>query len=184
LRAVITHQPGAKSGLSEFEAWGEGALPLVAAPVPPGNLAAAVAGQEYPKSSASFTSQYDDVKELNDGVSAFAANPRNRWTAYESPNESDWVAIDFGAEKTVGRVDLHIYDDGGGVQAPKSYAIQSWDGSRWVEVQNVRKDPAKPAGGKINSATFPALRTSKVCVVFRHNAPARSGLTELEIWAE
>ena len=54
----------------------------------------------------------------------FLPSPLNRWTSYESPNESDWLEIDFGAEKTFSRVELAIYDDRGGVQAPARYDVE------------------------------------------------------------
>jgi hypothetical protein len=184
VRVVLTHRSGARSGLSELEAWGDGPLPVPAAPPPAGNLAAAVAGQGFPKLSASFTSEFDNVNELNDGIIRFTPNPRNRWTSYQSPNASDWVEIDFGVEKRVGRVDLHVYDDRGGVQAPASYAVQTWDGQGWVDVANGRKDPQKPTGGKINTVTFTPVVTRTVRVVFVHQGKSRSGLTELEAWAE
>jgi len=184
LRVVFTHQRGAKSGLSELEAWGDGPLPVVPAPPPAGNLAAAVAGQAFPKVSASFTSEFDNVNELNDGIIRFTPNPRNRWTSYQSPDASDWVEIDFGADQRVGRLDLHVFDDHGGVQAPASYAVQTWDGHVWVAATNPRKDPQKPTGGKINSVTFTPVVTRKIRVVFVHQGKSRSGLTELEAWAE
>ncbi|MGV2337196.1 MAG UNVERIFIED_CONTAM: discoidin domain-containing protein [Planctomycetaceae bacterium] len=58
----------------------------------------------------------------------FAASPHNRWTSYESPNAEDWLELDFGGERKVGRVELLLYDDGGGVQAPESFRIEVWDG--------------------------------------------------------
>ena len=29
----------------------------------------------------------------------------NRWTSYESPNATDWLEVDFGREREVGRVE-------------------------------------------------------------------------------
>ena len=45
---------------------------------------------------------------------AFTPEPRNRWTAYESPNAEDSLEIDLGEPREIGRIDLMLYDDGGG----------------------------------------------------------------------
>src|SRR5207248_4246697 len=39
VRAVFTHRRGAKTGLTEFEAWGDAEPPVAPAPPPAGNLA-------------------------------------------------------------------------------------------------------------------------------------------------
>jgi hypothetical protein len=188
LRAVLTHQPNARSGLTELEAWGSAPLPLTAPPAPKGNLAAAIPGAEFPKVTASYTSRFDKVTELTDGVINFSPEPRNRWTAYESPNASDWIELDFGSEKTVSRLDLYLYDDHGGVQPPKSYTVQVPDeknSDQWIDVPNQRPDPKRPVGGRLNTVTFAApVRTSRIRVLLVHNGKSRSGLTELEAWPD
>ncbi|HEY8506051.1 MAG TPA: discoidin domain-containing protein, partial [Gemmataceae bacterium] len=184
LRAVLTHREGASSGLTEFEAWGSGSLPYRPAPPPAGNLAANPEGKGFPKASASFTSRFDKVEMANDGRSFFTPSPHNRWTAYESPNASDWLEIDFGEPKEVGRVVLHLYDDRGGVQAPRRYVVQFWDGEQWRDVRNAKHEPAEPTGGQVNTATFDRVQTRKVRVMFTHRDKARSGLTEIEVWRE
>jgi hypothetical protein len=184
IRAVFTHAAGGTTGLTEFEAWGEATTPYVAAPSPAGNLALNESGKGYPKASASFTSRFDKVEMVNDGRIIFRPTPHNRWTSYESPNATDWLEIDFGDKKKVGRVELYIYDDGGGVQAPAKYTVQFWDGAAWKDVPEQKKSPVKPAGGAKNTVTFPAVETTKVRVVFTHQGKARSGLTEIEMWRE
>ena len=180
VRVVLTHAPGAKSGISEIEAWGEGKLPVTPAPPPKGNLAL----EPGVKASASFTSRFDKVEEVNDGKVVYAANPRNRWTSYESKEKTDWVELDFGGEKTVGRLTLHLYDDRGGVKAPAAYAIEYWDGQAFKTVANEQRTPKRPAGGRANEASFAPVKTSKARVTFTHAGNARSGLTELEAWGE
>jgi hypothetical protein len=182
VRAVFTHAKGGTTGLTEFEAWGDGSPPVAPAPSPIGNLALNEKGQGYPKASASHTSRFDKVQMVNDGRIFLRPTPHNRWTSYESPNASDWLEIDFGEKKAVGRVELYIYDDGGGVQAPQSYAVQFWDGSAWKDVPEQKKAPEAPAGGVRNTVTFPRVEAAKVRVVFTHKGKARSGLSEIEIW--
>jgi hypothetical protein len=184
IRAVLTHRRDSRSGLSEFEAWGDGELPVEVAPPPKGNLALNVSGAGFPKASASFTSPYDKLEEANDGKILFTPNPRNRWTSFGSKNKTDWLEIDFGEEKAAGRVTLHVFDDRGGVQAPASYTVQYWDGREFQECDRQVKNPKRPADGKVNEVTFLPVKTAKVRVVFTHRGEARSGVTEMEVWGE
>lgn len=185
LRVVLHHTPGQSSGLSEVEAWGSAELPVAVVPPPAGNLAFRRESSDvnsYPRVSASHTSRFDQLSTVNDGRIVFTPTPANRWTSYESPNQSDWLEIDFGHPEKVGRVELYIYDDRGGVQPPADYQIQYLDGDDWRNVAAVVRRPEKPTGGTRNTATFQEVRTSKLRIVFEHQGKARSGLTELEVW--
>jgi hypothetical protein len=182
LRVVLTHRPGSRAGLSEFEVWGDAALPVTPAPAPKDNLALNDGTRPFPKASASHTSRYDQVQFANDGVVNFNPAPNNRWTSYESPGATDWLEIDFGEEKEVDRVELALYDDRGGVQAPKNYAVQSWDGREWRDVRDQKKTPEKPAGGQWNEVRFAKVKARKIRVVFTHAGSARSGVTEILVW--
>jgi hypothetical protein len=184
LRVVFTHRSGARTGLSELEVWGPADRPIAPAPPPVGNLALNPSGNGFPAVSASFTSGFDRVTMANDGVVSFQPNPHNRWTAFQSPNPTDWIEIDFGAEKRVGRVDLSIYDDRGGVRAPASFTIQSWDGTAWRDIPGQTKTPETPVGNNINTVTFKPTRTRKIRAVFTHQAGSRSGVSEIEIWKD
>jgi hypothetical protein len=90
--------------------------------------------------------------------------------------------IDFGAEKEVGRVELAIYDDGGGVQAPERYDVQYWTGTAWQDVTGAKKSPEAPVGGQFNEVRFDGVKTAKVRVVFTHKGKARSGVSEVLVW--
>jgi hypothetical protein len=184
VRAIFTHHGTDRSGLSEFEIWGDSAQSLDPAPPPTGNLAFNPGTQPYPKVSASFTSQFDKIERVNNGLIQFRPNPPDRWTAYESPNASDSLEVDFGGERSIARVELAIYDDRGGVQPPESYEIERWDGSKWLAIEGVEKNPPRPTGGAINEARFPPIKTSKIRVTFKHKGRARSGLSEILVWPE
>jgi hypothetical protein len=184
VRAVFTHGTGGRTGLTEFEVWGDARLPVVPARAPAGNLAFNSGGRPFPRAKASFTSRFDKVEMVNDGVISFNPTPHNRWTSFESPHARDWLEIDFGELKVVGRVELAIYDDRGGVQAPARYDVQFWDGARWQSVADAQKTPDEPAGSQFNEVRFRKVRASKVRVVFTHRGSARSGLSEIFIWPQ
>jgi hypothetical protein len=184
VRVVLHHAKNGKAGLTEFELWGEGALPIEPAANPPGNLAFNPGGKPFPKASASHTSRFDKVEEAIDGKANFSPGPHNRWTAYESPNATDWLDIDFGAAKKFARVELGIYDDRGGVQRPSRYDVQFWDGNAWRDVAEPKKTPEQPTGGMFNEVRFKPVAASKVRIVFTHAGKSRSGVTEVYVWKD
>lgn len=187
LRVTFANAPDATSGLAEFEAWGPGSYPYEPAPPPAGNIAFNSKPEGFPKATASFSDRFGGVPESAiDGKIIHAATPVNRWTSYGSPNETDWLEVDFGKPARVGRVIMHIFSDGGGVRAPKNYQIESWNGSEWTPVEESSRKPEMPTGGMINEATFKPVETSRLRVVFTHigEGDTRTGLTEIEVWAE
>ena len=185
LRAVFTHAKGGFTGLTEIEAWGEGALPYVAPPAKPGNLAYNPLAKGFPTATASFSDSFGGVaKSATDGRIIYKPTPVNRWTSYGSPNPSDWLEVDFGEAKEVSRAEIYIFDDHGGVQAPASYSVQYFTEGEWRDAASQTKSPATPIGGAMNTVTFSKVTTTKVRIVFTHQGKARSGVTELEIWKE
>ncbi len=185
LRATLVHMGDSRSGLTEFETWGAATLPLAAVAPPGGNLAYNDGTSTFPKATASHHDRFGGVpKSAIDGITNFLASPTNRWTSYESKNESDWLEVEFGKSVEFRRVDLAIYDDRGGVQTPQSYQIEIWDGQNWDGVNDVTKAPEKPAGSQWNSATFPPITSEKLRIVFTNAGAARSGVTEVMVWNE
>jgi hypothetical protein len=145
------------------------------------NNAANPVGTGFPQGIASFTWQDDRLTEALDGIITYDDIPDNRWTAYQSPNASDWFGVDFGGNRTVAEVRMYLYDDGGGVQKPISYDLQSWNGTSWASIPGQLKTPATPSGRDVNIVSFTPLTTSRVRVVFVNGA-GKPGLTELEAW--
>ena len=188
LRVTFTHANGKRSGITEFEAWGPVKGKYSPTPPPAGNIAfnPDPSAGGFPKASASFHDRYGGVPtSAHDGKIIYRATPTNRWTCYGSPNQdTDWFALDFGQQKKFSRVILHLYDDRGGVQAPKKYNLQQWSGEDWLEISKQKRSPEQPLGSAPNTITFPAVQSSKLRVVFTHigKGHTRSGLTEIEVW--
>jgi hypothetical protein len=183
VRAVFRHAANGRTGMTEFEVWGPASLPFEPAPHPAGDLAYNPGDKPFPKASASYADRFGGKPALAiDGKTNFLPNPINRWTSYESPNATDWLEVDFGEAKEFSRIELAIYDDRGGVQAPAKFAVQYWDGQSWQEVAEAKKSPEKPAGGQLNEIRFARTKANKVRVVFTHAGKARSGVSEIFIW--
>jgi hypothetical protein len=89
-----------------------------------------------------------------------------------------------GRPKEVRRIELAIYDDRGGVQAPARYDVQRWDGAAWRDVAGQAKTLEQPVGGQLNEVLFAKVKTAKVRIVFTHKSKARSGLSEIFIWGD
>lgn len=185
VRATFTHAKGGKTGLTEFEVWGEAKLPLAEVPPPAGNIAYNPGDRPFPKATASYADRFGG-KPMSaiDGKTNFLPSPTNRWTSYESPNATDWLEVDFGGAKTFRRVELAVYDDRGGVQPPTKYEVEVWDGKAWQPVTKAKYSPEKPTGGQFNQVTFEKATANKVRVVFTHAGKARSGVSELVVWEE
>jgi hypothetical protein len=185
VRAVFTHAKGGNTGLTEFEVWGRALLPLAEVSPPEGNIAYNPGDKPFPKATASYADRFGG-KPMSaiDGKTNFLPSPTNRWTSYESPNTTDWLEVDFGAEKSFRRVELAIYDDRGGVQPPAKYEVQVWDGKAWKSVKHAKSSPEKLTGGQFNEVTFDKATASKVRVVFTHAGKARSGVSEIFVWKE
>lgn len=181
-RFRIHHAADAWSGLSEIELWGPGKRPIAPAPPPAGNLAFRKAGAEHPRAKASHTSRFDKVEWANDGLTSFAPAPHNRWTAYESPNEQDWLEIDFGEEVEFRRVELALYDDRGGVQPPERFSLEFWDGEKFSPVRETTREPAQPTGGVWNEVRCDPVKTTRLRIVFTHRGKSRSGVSEVMVW--
>lgn len=185
LRVTFTHAASGRTGLSELETWGPLAGSYQEAPPPAGNLALNLKGEGFPRATASFHDRFGGVpRSANDGKTVYRPNPVNRWTSYGSTNRTDWLEVDFGAAREIGRVELALYDDHGGVQPPESYTLQTWTGTEWQEVPNQQKSPAQPVGSALNTVKFPRQTTSKFRIVFTHRGEARSGVTEVLAWKE
>ena len=183
LRATLVHSASGRSGLTELEAWGDVQLPLESLPHPPGNLAYNDGRSEFPKATASYHDRFGGVpKSAIDGRTNFMPTPTNRWTSYESPNDVDWLQIDFGKSVEFSKVDLAIYDDQGGVQCPIEYRFEIWEDDKWQPITDVKRNPVEPAGGQWNSATFAPTTTSNLRIQFTNRDRARSGVTEVMVW--
>jgi hypothetical protein len=183
LRAVLHHADGGRTGLTEFEVWGNAKLPVDPPPYPAGNLAHNPGDRPFPRARASYSDRFGGKPAFAiDGRVNFLPSPMNRWTSYESPNAADWLELDFGTPKEFTRIELAIYDDRGGVQPPAKYEVEFWEGNAWQPVTGARRSPERPAGGQLNEVRFDRVKASKVRVVFTHAGKARSGVTEIFVW--
>lgn len=184
IAVVMTPRKGAAVGLSELEAWGEAGLPLPPATQPVPNVAHRPEGAAYPKVTASYTFSQDQLEEINDGKAVLRTRTTNRWTAYESPNASDWVQFDFASAKKVNRIDLYLFGDGQGIRAPRSYRVEYWADGGWNNAAVLTARPGAPTAMARNTIAMEAVNTSKIRIHFTHPEGAYTGVSEVMIWGD
>ena len=175
LRVLLTPGRGSAFGLTEIEAWGSVTGALASAPAASPNVAYGATV------TASFSSPYDVPAEVNDMVVAFSHYSRNRWTAFGTRSAQDWVQLDLAAPRRVGSVELYLWGDGGNVKAPRRYVIQYWDGTAWTAVRVLSQVPLLPQVSSVNTVRIAPVATSKMRIVFEHDLPAASGMSEVII---
>lgn len=177
LRVVFTPDGDAPVGLTEIEAWGphEGEVP--APTEAPRNVA--LEGVF----SASYSSPYDTVGEAFDGRFGITHYSRNRWTAFESPNAEDWIAVAWDEPRRVGSVELTFWGDNRGVGAPEAYRIEAQVGGAWVPVVETSREPADALPSARHTVRFEAVEAEAVRAVFRHAPPRFTGVTEMRVLA-
>ena len=108
--------------------------------------------------------------------------PRNRWTAYKTEHANDWVQLDFPNPVNVGRMEICLWGDNGGVHAPKSFQIQYWDGVQWANVHERSRNPQQPTLFMSNEVTIDPVQTIRLRLTFIHDPRGPSGLTEWMVW--
>ncbi|WP_020619323.1 discoidin domain-containing protein [Paenibacillus daejeonensis] len=167
-RVLLTHG-AAKSGVTELRYWDSSVEPLPGSEVVPLGIV-----------SASYTFRLDQAGHLNDGIVSYTDDPKNRWTAYESPNASDWIQTNFGSPVVKDAVGLYLFADGGGVKLPQSYDVQYQDAQgEWVTVPGQVRTPQQPQGNALNLVTFTSTEAQRFRIVFVHADGAGSGATEI-----
>ncbi|MFD0674058.1 S-layer homology domain-containing protein [Cohnella sp. GCM10027633] len=128
--------------------------------------------------TASYTYHGDRLEDAIDGIVSYDDTPKSRWTAYESPNATDWVQLEYASAKSNNTAGIYIFDDGGGIKAPSAYDVQYYDGSDWVSAPNQVKSPEVPAGNELNLVAFDAVTSTQFRVLFTH-AGSKSGASEI-----
>ncbi|MFI6786627.1 Ig-like domain-containing protein [Nonomuraea sp. NPDC050383] len=146
-----------------------------------GALGAQVNVAPYATPTASYTSSWEKVTAVNDGIdpprSNDGANPR--WGTWPQQG-TQWVQLEWPSPVRVNKADVYFFDDGGGVRVPKSWKIQAWNGQEFADVTGVASYPA--AADAYNTVAFDTVTTTKLRVQLEA-AEASVGLLEVKTYA-
>ncbi len=149
--------PAGASGSVSAEQWTRVQPPL---PLPAG--ASDLATSAAP--SASYTSPWEHVTAINDGVYPTSSNDSQdlRWGTWPQQGEQ-WAELDWDQPVTTNGSSVYFLDDGGGVRLPASWRIQYWNGSAFADVTNPGTYPA--ADSTFNAVTFDPVTTTRLRAV-------------------
>jgi hypothetical protein len=138
--------------------------------------------------SASYTSPWETVTALNDGIdpprSSDGLNPR--WGTWPQAGEH-WVRLDWSLPVRVTGSDMYFFQDsvdgdGVGVKRPETWTIQYWDGAGWAQVP-------QPSGygtalDAYNPTSFAPVTTTALRAVLQTRADADGvGVLEWKVYA-
>jgi len=157
-------------------------------------------GRAWPQLTASYSAPETPYPWANDGHIWYHASPPNRWTNAGSPNEQDWLEVDFGTERTVQELKLYFVDDGaaatgpdtagsrpgGGslVRAPARYEVQLWRNGQWQPARERGRVPLTPEGHRANTVELDPGPASRLRVLFTPRPGLAVGVSELEAWSD
>lgn len=130
------------------------------------------------KASASFTSSYDSIDNINDGD----PGADSRWTAYGTTDSENWVEYAFDMDVMLRGCYVTWYDDNGGVTVPSKMTVQYWNGENWVEVDNLTNADKFPKM-KEQYYGFDEIQTTKIRLLITSGTGA-PGITEWRLDGE
>jgi hypothetical protein len=128
--------------------------------------------------SASYTSPWESVHALNDGIDPPASNDQRnpRWGTWPRSG-TQWAALTWDQAQTVSQAQVYFFDDRGGVRLPASWTLQYWDGTKYVDV--AASNAYSTLANQYNTLTFTPVRTTRLRVVLRSSGSSSVGLLEL-----
>jgi hypothetical protein len=147
------------SGTVSSEQWVHVQRPL---PLPPGATDLALSATP----SASYTSPWEHVSAINDGIYPTSSNDSQdiRWGCWPETG-AQWIELDWSQPITTNGSSVYFLDDGGGVRLPASWTVQYWNGSAFVDAPNASTSPI--ADNVFNAVTFDPVTTTRLRVALQ-----------------
>ncbi|WP_049567374.1 discoidin domain-containing protein [Nonomuraea sp. SBT364] len=169
MRVLATHASGAKTGLTEIKVHNRGGVQ------PPANQAASATA------TASYTSPWESVAAVNDGVDPPSSNDtvNPRWGCWPETGQQ-WVDLTWSAARTLNRAQVYFFDDDQGIDLPASWKLQYWNGSAYVDVPGASAYTL--ARNQYNSVTFAATSTTRLRVLLTGSGSYSVGLLEVKAY--
>jgi hypothetical protein len=129
--------------------------------------------------SASYTSPWESVAAINDGIDPPSSNDtvNRRWGTWPNTGQQ-WAQLTWATAQQVRVADVYFFDDGGGVRLPASWSLQYWNGSAYVAVPGASGYPV--ALNVYNRVTFTSLSTTRLRVVL-NSGQGSVGLLEVKV---
>ncbi|WP_328476344.1 polymer-forming cytoskeletal protein [Actinoplanes sp. NBC_00393] len=127
--------------------------------------------------SASYTSPWESVAALNDGLEPGSSNDtvNPRWGTWPNSGQQ-WAELTWPSAVTLNRAQVYLFDDNGGVRAPASWKLQYWTGSAYADVPGTYP----VAVNAYNTVTFTQVSTTRLRVVLQSSGTSSVGLLEVK----
>ncbi|MDP4507171.1 galactose-binding domain-containing protein [Nonomuraea turcica] len=171
VRVLATAASGARTGLTEIKVHNRGGVQ----PEPNPNLAL----QATP--SASYTSSWESVAAVNDGIDPPSSNDtvNPRWGCWPQTGQQ-WVDLTWSSARTLNRAEVYFFDDDQGIDMPASWKLQYWNGSAYVDVPGASAYTLTK--NAYNNVTFTATSTTRLRVLLTGNGSSSVGLLEVKAY--
>ncbi|WP_336204153.1 Ig domain-containing protein [Nonomuraea sp. LPB2021202275-12-8] len=141
--------------------------------VPSTNLATAATP------SASYTSPWESVAAVNDGIDPPGSNDTTnpRWGTWPQTG-SQWAQLTWPAAQRISSAEVYFFDDNGGVRVPASWKLQYWNGTAYVDIPG----SYPTAVNTYNRVSFAGVDTTRLRAVLQ-SGQGSVGLLEVKAYA-
>ncbi|WP_436534785.1 DUF6055 domain-containing protein [Actinoplanes sp. HUAS TT8] len=129
--------------------------------------------------SASYTSPWESVAAINDGLEPSASNDmvNPRWGTW--PNSgAQWAELTWSNAVTLKKAQVYLFDDNDGVRLPASWKLQYWTGTAYADVPAASGYPA--TANAYNTVTFTSVTTTRLRVALTSSGTSSVGLLEIK----
>jgi hypothetical protein len=160
--------------------------PLTRKPVPALNTEICKSVQlvrgQYPIGFASSASgnQSESIHDAIDGRIWFFAEEPNGWESNATATESEqWYSIDFGNATSISRAEIALFVDGAEFVLPRSYEIETRDGSQWTKCKGSK---VALVGNGITNLQWKTLEANQIRFSFVQEGGKRTRLVEFKVY--
>ncbi|MBN6054238.1 putative Ig domain-containing protein, partial [Nonomuraea sp. RK-328] len=128
--------------------------------------------------SASYTSPWESVAAVNDGIDPPRSNDtvNPRWGTWPNTGQQ-WAELTWPSAQTISSADVYFFDDADGVRLPASWKLQRWNGSAYVDIPATYPVVANA----YNHVTFTGVSTTRLRVVLQ-SGQGSVGLLEVKAY--
>ncbi|SEF89436.1 Putative Ig domain-containing protein [Nonomuraea solani] len=129
--------------------------------------------------TASYTSPWESVAALNDGIDPPSSNDtvNRRWGTWPQTG-SQWAELTWPSAQTLSSAEVYFFDDNNGVRLPASWKLQSWNGTAYADIPGTYPRSLNA----YNRVTFSPVTTSRLRAVLQ-SGTASVGLLEVKAYA-
>ncbi|GIH03313.1 hypothetical protein Rhe02_13800 [Rhizocola hellebori] len=172
VRVLATNASGAKTGLTEIKMFNRGGV-QPPPPPPSDNLALSAVP------TASFTSAWESVAAINDGIDPPSSNDtvNPRWGCWPNTGQQ-WVDLTWSSAQSLSRAQVYFFDDDQGIDMPASWKLQYWNGSAYVDVPGASAYTLTK--NAYNTITFTSVSSTRLRVLMTGNGTSSVGLLEVK----